>query len=381
MKRKFTIPLITIIACSMLLWGCMPSARPSGWSGPVVANVSSGDSSGDLLFYGAMEGRVIALDNIEDRAYSKWRYPDESSVSYFYGTPAYYDGLVYAGGYSSGKVYALDAEHGFRVWSYPEEGDDSLGAIVGSPVVEGGILYIGSSDGSLYAVNTSTRQLEWAPFHTGDDIWATPLVHNGVVYIGSFDKNLYAVDAADGSPAWQSPFEVDGAIVATAIEYNGSIYFGSCDRKLYAIDASSGQPKAGFTPFEAGNWFWGKAVANNGTIYAASLDGRVYALNAESGAQIWSADTGSPVRGDPALLQGMIFAGTENGRVYAFDAASGNQLWSTLLGGETPTQVLASLYAEVNSEGGVVVYVHAANQRVYALGGEAGQIIWRYPGE
>jgi outer membrane protein assembly factor BamB len=364
----------------MFLWGCMPSAPPSGWSGPVVANISGDDYAGNMLFYGAMEGRVVALDNIEDHAYSKWRYPD-STTSYFYGTPVYYNGIVYAGGYSSGKVYALDAGHGFRVWSYPEEGDASLGAIVGSPVVENGILYIGSSDGSLYAVNTSNRQLEWAPFETGGEIWATPLMYNGVAYIGSFDHKLYAVDAADGTPAWQSPFEAGGAIVATAIEYNGNIYFGSCDRKLYAVDAASGQAKAGFTPFQAGNWFWGRAVANNGTIYAASLDGRVYAINAESGTQIWSADIGSPIRGDPAFLRGMIFAGAENGRVYAFDAANGNQVWSTLLGGETPTQVRASIFAQVNSEGDVVVYIHAANQRIYALAGEAGQIIWRYPGE
>lgn len=381
MKRKYTILLVTVIACSTFLWGCMPSSPPRGWSGPAVGNVSSGDSSGDLLFYGAMEGRVIALDNIEDRAYSKWRYPDESMASYFYGTPFYYNGMVYAGGYSSGKVYALDAAHGFRLWSYPEEASGTLGALVGGPVVEDGILYIGSSDGSLYAINVSNRQLEWAPFPTGDDIWATPLVYDGVVYIGSFDKKLYAVDAASGSPAWQSPFEADGAIVAAATEYNGSIYFGSCDRKLYALDAASGQPKAGFTPFEAGNWFWGKAIANNGTVYAASLDGRVYALNAESGAKIWSVDTGSPVRGDPAFLQGMIFVGAENGRVYAFDAANGNQVWSTLLGGEISTQIRASLYAHVNSAGKGVVYVHAANQRVYALDATDGHMLWRHPGE
>lgn len=381
MKRKYLILLVTLIVCSTFLWGCMPSSPPRGWSGPAVANVSTDDSSGDLLFYGAMEGRVIALDNIADRAYSKWRYPDESTTSYFYGTPVYHNGIVYVGGYSSGKVYALDAGHGFRLWAHPEEGDDTLGAIVGSPVIEDGILYIGSSDRSLYAVNTSTRQREWAPFETGGEIWATPLVYNGVVYIGSFDHKMYAVDAATGAPAWQSPFETRGAIVATATEYNGSIYFGTCDRKLYAVDAATGQAKAGFTPFQAGNWFWGRAIANNGTIYAASLDGRVYALNAESGTEKWTAETGSPIRGDPAFIQGMILVGTEDGRVYAFDAASGSEAWSTLLGGETPTQVRASLLAHVNSEGDTVVYVHAANQRIYALDAEDGHMLWRYPSE
>ena len=381
MKRKYTILLVIVIACSTFLWGCMPSSPPRGWSGPAVANVSTDDSSGDLLFYGAMEGRIKALDNIEDHAYPKWSYPDESTTSYFYGTPLYYDGIVYAGGYSSGKVYALDAGHGFRLWSYPEEGDDSLGAIVGSPVIEDGILYIGSSDRSLYAVNTSNRQLEWAPFETGGEVWATPLVYNGVVYIGSFDHKMYAVDAASGAPAWQSPFETRGAIVATATEYNGSIYFGTCDRKLYAVDAATGQAKAGFTPFQAGNWFWGRAIANNGTIYAASLDGRVYALDADSGTEKWTADTGSPIRGDPTFIQGMIMVGTEDGRVYAFDAASGSDAWSTLLGGETATQVRASLFAHLNSEGEAVVYVHAANQRIYALDVEDGHMLWRYPSE
>lgn len=385
MKSKALLTLALLLGFCLPIVGCMPSNPPKGWSGPVVANVSFDDSSRDILFYGAMEGFIIALKDIEDRGDREWRYPDESATSYFYGAPFLYDNIVYAAGYS-GIVYALDADDGSGGRFYPDDmrGDDPIGSIVGGPVVADGVLYVGASDGNMYAINVTTERLEWAPLETGKDIWATPLVHEGIVYIGSFDHKLYAVDATDGSPAWGSPFETNGAIIATATEYNGSIYIGSCDRKLYAIDAATGEPKEGFTPFHAGNWFWGKALAQDGSIFAGNLDGKVYAIDAESGSEIWTAEIGCPIRGDPALLGGLVIAGAENGKVYAFDVNTGDERWTVTLGGDTPTQVRASLFAHVNSENESVVYIHAANQRIYCVRweeGEDGGIKWRYPPE
>src|SRR5712692_9449664 len=42
-------------------------------------------------------------------------------------------------------------------------------------------------------------------FHTKDAVEGTPAIANGVVYIGSFDKNLYALDLATGKEKWRYP--------------------------------------------------------------------------------------------------------------------------------------------------------------------------------
>ncbi len=370
MKKKLSLLLILLSAGVLLLAGCLPGATtgfgcggapPSGWSGPVVAN--------DTLYVGSMTGRLVALEDIfSPRARTKWQYPpgDEGDLGYVYGTPYYEDGVVYVAAYK-GKVYALDAENGWRMWAYPEDG--TIGAIVGGPVVSEGVLYVGSSDGNLYAVNATTGREEWPPFQTGEDIWATPAVHDGVVYIGSFDQKLYAISAQNGVPVWSSPFMTGGSIASAPLVYNDTLYFGSFDRTFYALNLDGTQK---WTFDEAGNWFWGEPVAYDGTVIIGSLDGRVYALDAETGQEEWhypAEEVVGPVRGHPAVAGGVVVFGSEDGTVYAVDAATGAKAWQRDLENPVRAPVCA---------GEDVVYIHASNQKVYALETEFGGTVWSF---
>ncbi len=244
------------------------------------------------------------------------------------------NGSVYFGDYD-GTVYALNSSSRIAGHSFPQQlaGSGTIptrassGSIVGSPVVADGILYIGSSDGNLYAIDAATGKPAWdSPYVTGDQIWSTPLVHEGVVYVGSFDNKLHAMDAAVGTPVWE--FEAGGTITASPLIHNGTIYFGSFDRKFHAVDASTGQAKEGFVPFAAGDWFWGKALAYDDTIIVGCLDNRVYALDAESGELKWDYETGGPVSGDPAMLGELVFFGSNDGKVHALNATNGNGIWT-----------------------------------------------------
>jgi len=40
-------------------------------------------------------------------------------------------------------------------------------------------------------------------FKTGDEVRSSPAVSNGVVYVGSMDSNLYAIDAMTGKEKWR----------------------------------------------------------------------------------------------------------------------------------------------------------------------------------
>ncbi|MBE0415711.1 MAG: PQQ-binding-like beta-propeller repeat protein [Dehalococcoidia bacterium] len=367
------------MAGCLLLSGCAPGGglvcggTPSGgWSGPVVAN--------DTIYVGTMDGRVIAINPSSRIAGYPFPSVGEWSFSFgggvgggflscapaavvsIYGTPAVADGVVYIGT-GNGKLYALDATAGYDIWQYPRDG--YIGSIVGSPVVADGILYIGSSDGKLYAIDIETRNLK-RDFETGGEIWGTPLVHDGVVYIGSADHKLYALDAESGEEVWDTPFVTGGAIAATPLIYNDTIYIGSFDRNFYALNLD-GTPKWE-KPFSAGNWFWGKAVAYGDIIIVGCLDHKIYALDAESGAEAWPPyETGGPIRGDPVLLGDLVIFGSEDGKVYALEAATGVERWQRDL--ESP--ILASIYA-----GDGVVYVHATNQKNYALETEHGNVLW-----
>jgi hypothetical protein len=59
------------------------------------------------------------------------------------------------------------------------------------------VLYAGSSDGHVYALDASNGTELWR-FVTGDSVTSSPAVADGVVYIGSADDRLYAFDLAGG---------------------------------------------------------------------------------------------------------------------------------------------------------------------------------------
>jgi outer membrane protein assembly factor BamB len=389
MKYKSLSILLVVICSCVLLTGCLPTSTPArGWSAPVVFNGS--------LYVGAMDGYVVKfklvnLGTNDEVAKQQWRYPDTgAALTYFYGSPIIVNDYLYVGGYN-GKIYAIkdvyDPEEStfssVLKWEFPSSSNEFNGSFVGDPVTYNGVLYIGSSDQKLYALNISDNdalsdgdRLLWS-YSTGGKIWSTPVVYNGTVYIGSFDHKLYALNASTGLPKEGfTTFEAEGAIVSTPIIYNDTLYFGSLDQRFYAIDATTGALKEGFTPFKADNWFWGKAVEYNGSIIAASLGGTIYALDAESGSKLWeSTEKIGAVRGTPALVNNLVIVGTDEGNntgeVYCFNADNGEKVWEyPSEGGPIPGAVHASI---VSDHG--VVYVHA-NQKIYAINATTGKILW-----
>ncbi len=55
------------------------------------------------------------------------------------------------------------------------------------------MVYFGSDDSYLYAVDIKTGQEKWK-FKTGAVVFSSPAISDGVVYFGSYDSYLYAVD-------------------------------------------------------------------------------------------------------------------------------------------------------------------------------------------
>ena len=64
-------------------------------------------------------------------------------------------------------------------------------------VVANGVVYVGSADANVYALNAATGNRLWS-YATGDAVFASPAVVNGDLYVGSFDGNVYMFDLAAG---------------------------------------------------------------------------------------------------------------------------------------------------------------------------------------
>jgi outer membrane protein assembly factor BamB len=61
----------------------------------------------------------------------------------------------------------------------------------GSPVLSGKIIYIGSSDGHLYALDIDTGQVVWR-YDIGSPICSTAAVSGNTVFITTYSGHLYA---------------------------------------------------------------------------------------------------------------------------------------------------------------------------------------------
>jgi outer membrane protein assembly factor BamB len=67
------------------------------------------------------------------------------------------------------------------------------------------------------------------------------VVAAGVVYVGGTDGNVYAIDAGSGRERWH--VATGSAVNSSAAVADGVVYIGSDNGRLYAIDATTGQTR------------------------------------------------------------------------------------------------------------------------------------------
>jgi outer membrane protein assembly factor BamB len=225
-------------------------------------------------------------------------------------------------------------------------------SVYSSPAVVDGVVYAGSFDNNVYALNASTGAKVWS-FTTGGSVYSSPTVANGVVYVGSFDDNVYALKATTGTKLWS--FTTGGKVASSPTVANGVVYFGSFDDNVYALNATTGAKLWSFT---TGNLVVPSPAVVNGVVYVGSSDGNVYALNATTGAKAWSFSAGTNLESSPAVANGVVYVGSNNDNLYALNASDGQNLWSFTAG-----NYVASSPAVVNG----VVYVGSVDDNIYAF--------------
>ena len=118
------------------------------------------------------------------------------------------DGTVYVGAPNfppgpnpdsgiSGKLYAVNPD-GTQKWVFTLDKYSSTSSPALGP---DGTVYVGATNGQLYALSPLDGTQKWA-FHTGGTIFSCPaLGQDGTVYVGASDGKLYAVNP-DGTQKW-----------------------------------------------------------------------------------------------------------------------------------------------------------------------------------
>ena len=233
-------------------------------------------------------------------------------------------------------------------WSYA-----TTGALTSSPAVSGGIVYVGSADDNLYAINATTGVLVWK-FLTGNSIVdSSPAVVGTTDYFCSSDYNLYAINATTGAQIWK--FATGGAINSSPAVIGGTVYIGSTDDNVYAINATTGAQVWKFAT--AGKVSSSPAVSEE-VVYVGSQDENLYALNARTGVELWKY-AGAGAFESPAVFNGTVYVGSDDGVLTWINAYSGDYIVKATFSSAvviTPTSVANG-----------IVYIGNANGYVYGF--------------
>ena len=319
-----------------------------GWAAPLI--------SGDTLFVGTRDGKILALD--KRNGTTKWMFPIEDSIEPVYATPALSkDGILYIGGYD-GDLYAINTANINTIANVPTLDEarvfSSGGSIIASPVISGDTIVVASSNGSIYSLNRTTGALNWK-FETGNKIWSTPVIDGSNIYFGSLDHNFYALNLENGKELWNFP--TGAAIAAQPLVIDGNIYIGSFDGIFYSIKKNTGQE---IERFEADNWFWATPLYNKSIIYIGSFDHNLYALNQKTLTSVWPSplETDGQIIGGPVIVDDWIAVPSDDENIYVAHISNGTQLHIC--------NVKTSIKADLSTDGDII-YAIGIDKSVRAI--------------
>ena len=221
------------------------------------------------------------------------------------------------------------------------------GPLYASPVIANGILYIGSTDGKLYALDAKQWGIKWV-FDAGDAIRYSATVLGDRVYFNARNNKVYALNTKTGEKLWE--FKSKNWMDAPPVVADNKVYIGVFPSKIYVLNARTGTvetmrertihirgieygcAKGVFRPVfpehDAKSWrdqtggSESYPVIANGVVYIGARDGQLHAFDASSKIQVWTYQLGDFVEATPAISDGILYAASGDGSVYAFTNAS-----------------------------------------------------------
>ncbi|MFJ4321413.1 PQQ-binding-like beta-propeller repeat protein [Streptomyces lavendulae] len=230
--------------------------------------------------------------------------------------PTVADGTVYFGGSGvSHELHAVDATAGTERWTFTAKSRIST-----APAVSGGVVYAGTDDGDLYALDAVTGRPLWT-FPGGEGFFhGAPVVAEDTVYIAGDKGTMFAVDKTRGTKVWTFHAEGDAeGLSRYPLIFGNTVYFGGDNKVFYALAADTGTKRWSVT---TGGSLARSPVLADGIVYFGMWFGKLYAFDAVTGKEVWSHTTEGELPQDPAIGEGTIIIATRNenkteGHLYA----------------------------------------------------------------
>lgn len=271
-------------------------------TGGAVDSSPAIDPSAGLVVVGSDDDNVYAFNSTTGA--TVWKTATKGAVD---SSPAIVNGVVYVGS-SDGKLYALKESTGAVLWTAAMSAQVTASPAVDS--AQGEVVASNSvGDTTAFATGGSTPgKVLWT--HKAGGAAGTPLISGGLVYVGAADGNEYALSVTSGAVRWTAAI---GGTPASAATLHNVLYVGSSNGTLEALDGATGKvawkdnAAAGVT---------GVAVTN-GILFIECANGTVagYRIGGEN---VWLANTRAELSGTPSIVDNAVIVGAGNSGLYVY---------------------------------------------------------------
>ena len=202
------------------------------------------------------------------------------------------------------------------LWTFPTRAPiESTAAILGR------VVYVGSMDSTLYAVDLYSGKLKWE-YAARAAIKSSPLVYDGGIFFGDEAGRFHRLNLANGAPRWT--FAAEDAIVSSAVASGERLFFGSYDQRLYCINRDTGEE---IWRFETEGYVHASCPIVDGSVLVAGCDGLLRVLDTQTGRELDQITLGSYAAASPAVQMRFAYLGTFGDEFVALDLESGEVAW------------------------------------------------------
>ena len=295
----------------------------------VGATVHSSPAVDDgRVFVASRAGMLFALDVRSGK--ELWRFqmkpdlPYHWEFDYYQSSPTVVGSNIYVGG-GDGSVYAIDAASGKQIWR----------AIVGArvraaPAVANGLVVVGDFAGFVHTFDAVRGTVRWKQATEGASLNSTeygfdrsalvasPAIVDGRVFVGGRDGFLYGLDLATGRELWRYDHKISWVTTSPAVAH-GIVYAGSSDGHfVQAVHAATGQE---LWRFKSNKPVWSSPLLVRNVLYVAEYDGTISAVAADSGTTFSQVRVGGIIHSSPVFAGGKLIVGCDDGTLTAFSGS------------------------------------------------------------
>jgi outer membrane protein assembly factor BamB len=345
--------------------GAWAPAWASGQTGPAALPAPSGarvNVSRRNLLIGAGAGGAVLAGGIAAWVVTSRSPGNTSRATGYSSTRAGAPVAARAGGTGAGTGGGTGP--GSAAWTFPTSNE-----ILSNPGMGNGVVYVGSKDNYVYAINAATGKLIWRSWQGW--VSAAPQVVNGMVCVATATGEFSAIHATTGVVAWQQQTDTPAAFKPIWTVDGRNVILPSTTQPLTVYDAVTGSK--GTRAFGSPGEFAGGAIgAANGVLYAVQESGGLFAVRIATGAILWQRIVSSNESGfftGIVISDGAIYITDDSGMLYSLNAANGNSNWTYPAGA---TQLSTPVTA------GGIVYVTDDRGTLHAITTASGKQVWTH---